>query len=375
LGWFVAAFVGHPGRLRRVVCILLGVVFILVTVAAGVNSHYQYKPTLGSLWGDVGASNVVSEDQLRPSTRGTNAAGQPPTTAAPGCDTIPSTGQVATVQIPGPAAGQPAKDAYVYLPPAWCNNDDTDYPVAIMLHGAPSPEGGKDFLGAMELVKYADAFAADHGGKTPVIVMPNAGSPNDTECADSQKYGKIETYLTTDVPNWIRSWNVLTDRIQPPGKGWIIGGYSMGGTCSLMLALRHPELFQTFADYGGDAFGTGDGIPADQQRTQTIRDLFGGDAQAFDSRDPSKQLTTKKFPAMGGWFGVGGADQGTLRDMRRYYDQAQAAEIAVCFDVIPDVDHTFVAWKPTMANSFPWLAARTGLIPMTPEIQASCKKP
>ena len=60
---------------------------------------------------------------------------------------------------------------------------------------------------------------------------------------------------------------------------------------------------------------------------------------------------------------------------RWYFSQAAQAGMTVCFDSIPDQDHTFLAWKPTFANSIPWLAARTGLIPMTPEIQASCKKP
>jgi len=375
IGWFVIAFTGHGAR--RIVCSIVGVLFVLLTVAAVVNAHYEYKATLGSLWGDVGA-NVVSSGSLEKSTHttGTVAPGQTTTTAPPGCDKIPDTGEVAgPIDVPGTKSGVGVRNVWVYLPPAWCTNDNTMYPVVIYLHGTPSPEGSKDFLGAMELVKNVDAFAAAHNGKAPVIVMPNVGAPNDTECADSAKYGNNETYVSEDVAGWIENWDVLTGRVQPPGKGWAVGGYSMGGTCGLMLTLRHPDVWHTFADYGGDAFGTGDGLSPDQQRSQTIRDLFNGNAQQFDERDPTKVMAGKKLSDLGGWFGVGGNDRGTMADQRRYFDEATQAGMSVCFDVIPDQDHTFIAWKPTFVNSLPWIAARTGLIPMTPDIQATCKKP
>ncbi|MBI2706583.1 MAG: hypothetical protein HYX32_15020 [Actinobacteria bacterium] len=358
--WFVASFVGRGRhRIRRTAFASIGVVFLLLTTAAIVNARYVYKPYLKSLWGDIGV-DVVLEDALKPTA---------------GCTQIPEQGELVQVQLPGPKSATPTKDGYVYLPPAWCVNDKTQYPVFVYLHGTPSPDGAKDFAGAMELPKTFDAFAAQNGGKAPVVVFPNAGAPNDTECADSGAYGNIETFLSQDVPDWITSWDQFRGRIMPPGKGWVVGGYSMGGTCGIMLTLRHPDVWNTFADYGGDSFGVGDGVAPDVQRTETISGLFGGNASAFDERDPTKNMQGKKLPNLGGWFGVGGIDQGTARDMRTYYNEATQAGMTVCYDVIPGQDHTFLAWKPTFINSLPWLAARTGFIPMTPDIQKSCGKP
>ncbi len=88
----------------------------------------------------------------------------------------------------------------------------------------------------------ADAYARDHDGGAPILVMPDilGGFDNDTECVDSAR-GNVETYLTEDVPATV----VPRLSTAPPGPQWAVAGFSLGGMCSLMLALRHPDLFPT----------------------------------------------------------------------------------------------------------------------------------
>ena len=52
----------------------------------------------------------------------------------------------------------------------------------------------------------ANAYAAEHGGLAPIIVMPdpNGDKTEDSECVNSQ-FGNAETYLTVDVPAYLRS--------------------------------------------------------------------------------------------------------------------------------------------------------------------------
>jgi enterochelin esterase-like enzyme len=303
-------------------------------------------------------------------------SGPTETTARPGCATIPANGEVTSVTTPGTSSGLTGKPTWIYLPPSWCTNDGTQYPVMMLIHGAPSPEGGHDWITTAKAAEIADEFAASHGGKAPVLVFPDAGSPNDTECVDSTKYGKLEQYLSVDVPGWVESADQFKGRLQPRPQGWTIGGYSLGGTCGLTLALRHPDVWHTIADYGGDAFGVDDATSASKQKADTTKELFDGDGKRFDDHDPAVQLQKKgDLSAFGAWFSVGGNDQTTMKDIRHYHDLAKQAGMKVCWQVVPNEDHSFEATKAAFKASLPWISARTGLFPMTPEIEATCKNP
>jgi enterochelin esterase-like enzyme len=296
------------------------------------------------------------------------------TTRTPGCGTVPAKGELRSVTIPGTTSGFTGKPTWLYIPPSWCTNDDTKYPVMMLIHGAPSPEAGHDWISTGRAGDIADEFAAAHGGKTPLLVFPDAGAPNDTECVNSTKYGKIEQYLSVDVPNWVQTNAEFAGRIQPAPQGWTIGGYSLGGTCGLTLALRNPNVWRTIADYSGDIFGVDEGAGPSQQKADTTKQLFDGDATVFDQHDPSALLKKGTLGDLGAWFSVGGADGEAIHDIRNYHDLAQQAGMAVCWQVVPGQGHDYESYKAGFKASLPWISARTGLFPMTPEIAASCKK-
>lgn len=111
----------------------------------------------------------------------------------------------------------------------------------------------------------------------------------DSECVDTPT-AKVETYLTRDVPR-------VVSRLfgtRPPGPAWAVAGLSEGGSCAVMLALRHPTVFATFGDYAGllgprvgDSNG---GVP------DTVAELFGGSQAAFAAHDPATLLAANRAP-------------------------------------------------------------------------------
>jgi S-formylglutathione hydrolase FrmB len=122
----------------------------------------------------------------------------------------------------------------------------------------------------------------------------NGSLTADTECVDSPR-GNVETYLTVDLPEFVHS-RFFT---QPPGRSWGIGGFSEGGTCSIMLALRHPDVFSTFADYSG-LLGPRTG--STNAIGNTVAVLFHGSQQDFDDHEPRYLLTHHRYHrSVAGW--------------------------------------------------------------------------
>ena len=139
-----------------------------------------------------------------------------------------------------------------------------------------------DWLRAGEAITTLDAFASAHGGNAPVAVFVDSGGRFnvDTECVNGPR-GNAADHLTNDVIPY------MTARFGVSGEqaNWGVVGFSAGGTCSIDLAVMHPNLFHAFVDIAGD-IGPNSGTKA-----QTIDRLFGGNADAWASFDPTTVIT------------------------------------------------------------------------------------
>ena len=173
--------------------------------------------------------------------------------------------------------------------------------------------------------------------------------------------------LPSDVPAAVRA-NLGT---LPPGPAWAVAGLSEGGSCAIMLALRHPGLFATFGDFSGLA-GPRVGETNDDT-ADTVAQLFGGSQQAFAAHEPADLLATGRFPHTGGWFEVGDLDDEPLAAAQQLVPLATAAGIATCLVVVPDGDHTFDLWSAAFRQSLPWTAQRLGLVAVSPTATAPCQ--
>ena len=240
---------------RRVVSVV-SVVLTTATAMTLVNQHYQYYPTVGTVLG-VDAQNQVAADKLEDIRQQYNGV-------------LPSHGVTVQVAIPGTVSGFKARHAEVWLPPAWIANRNIHLPVIELLAGVPG--GPLDWTRAGFADQTAEKFANAHHGVAPIIVMPdaNGSATGDTECVNSKR-GQAETYLTVDVPRFVRkTYGAETS----PGS-MAIAGLSAGGMCSLMLALRHPDLYSTFADYAGLTSPTvGESIEPNETTQQLFDDCL-----------------------------------------------------------------------------------------------------
>jgi S-formylglutathione hydrolase FrmB len=338
--------VRRPGP--RVLLGLLSVVALLLSAGVAVNAYFGYFRTLGEALGSAPpGETTLARVRARAGARQGH-------------------GTVVPLTIPGTTSGFVGRPAQVYLPPAWSSPKQAPLPVVLLLHGTPGDP--TDWVEGGQAQSTADAWAAAHGGVAPVLVMPdiNGSLTADTECVDSP-LGNVETYLTVDVPAAVRS-NLQT---LPPGPDWVIAGLSEGGSCSIMLALRHPDLFATFGDFSG-LVGPRVG-EANDDTADTVAQLFGGSQQAFAAHEPADLLASTRFPRTGGWFQVGALDAEPLAAAQHLVPLADAAGIATCVVVVPGGDHTFDVWSAAFRQSLPWMAQRVGLVPPSAAATAPCE--
>src|SRR4051812_12544065 len=135
-------------RWPRTLLVLLSVVTVLLSAAVGVNAHFGYVRTLGeALGGSPPGTTAPSKGPARAGARSGH-------------------GTVVPLTIPGTVSGFVARQAQVYLPPAWSVPQQAPLPVVMLLHGTPGDP--TDWVEGGRAQTTADAWAKEHGGVAPV---------------------------------------------------------------------------------------------------------------------------------------------------------------------------------------------------------------
>ena len=127
----------------------------------------------------------------------------------------------------------------VQLPPGYDPHRKQPYPVVFAYHGFPGHPAAYDHMGNF-FGKVDAAIAAKRLAPT-IFVMPQLNTPAtlDTECVNVPGGQQGETWLATDLPQWVLThFNVSRER-----TSWATYGYSFGGWCAAMIAMRHPDIF------------------------------------------------------------------------------------------------------------------------------------
>lgn len=336
---------------RRGVSVLACLVVVLAA-GANINAHYGQFPSLRAAF-ELPPANEIPFASLksvpgqaipRSPERALLDGWQPPST-------MPKNGVVTQVSIPAATSHFPVtRNAYLYLPPAYRVSPRPLLPVLVLLHGQPG--GPRDWINGGQIATMMDRFAAAHKGLAPIVVMPDVtGSAfANPLCVDS-RLGHSETYLTGDVPAWIKK----TLQVDPDSGKWVVAGYSYGGTCALQLALRKPAVFPTFVDISGQD------EPTLGSRAKTVDEVFGGDERMFRRFNPVDLLTTNSYPGSAGVFSVGRSDSVFLPQQKRVFEAAQRNGIKVIWRETPGT-HNWQAWSAGLGDSLAWLAGRMGLV-------------
>ncbi len=350
--WLAVSGWSGSGRWRRV-AMVVAVVLTLASMLDTIDQQSDSFPTVGRLV-TLDPENVVDTPQLKSIHDQVISTGR-----------LPDQGVVITVNIPPTVSRFATRPAYVYLPPAWFAKVTPSLPTLVLLPGEPG--SASDWSNDGDADNTADAFAAGHHGEAPIIVMPDPNGVHtvDSECVNSQ-FGQAETYLVDDVPAFVRhEFNASR-----AAGSLAIGGLSAGGTCSVMLALRHPTVYPTFASFSGFA------SPQYQEtsQAQTIDILFHGSDSDFAAHDPTQLLEDGHFPGLAGWFEVGDQDTEPLEAAHNLQPAALRAGIATCILVRPG-GHDFDLWSQALEDAFPWLAWRLGLTGQPSHEPATCDQP
>ena len=255
-------------------------------------------------------------------------------------------GAMHMVSVPAPRSGFAARRAVIYVPAA-ARRPGARLPVVMLLGGNPSTP--LEWTGEWHIASFVDHFAELHGGRAPIVVMPdeNGTYRGDTECVDSQR-GDAERYLTEDVPAYLRAHDpVSTSR-------WAIAGISEGGMCATVLALRHPGLFMAFANLSGLARPT---IGEHDRESATVLALFHGSQRAFDAHDATWLLAQHRYPQEAGWLGAGRADADVVQAQSEIAAEASRAGVSITRSVLPGA-HSLGLWLRMLPAVFDWLWRR-----------------
>jgi enterochelin esterase-like enzyme len=332
---------------------VLAMVFCILAAFTVVNQTFDYYPTMARLFGKD-AANFADLPQLKAIRTETRKTGK-----------LPDHGETITLPIPGTVSKFHASPAFVYLPPIWFKSPEPQLPVIELIAGVPGEPS--DWTRAGYADTTATSFAQLHHGISPILVIPdNNGPSQDTECSNSSM-GNAETYLITDVPNFMQAnFNAAVGK-----HSLAVAGLSDGGTCASMLALRNPTIFQTFASYSGYNVPT----YLNDNAQQTISALYGGSTANYDAHSPQYLLTNKKFPGLAGWFAAGQQDGSALGPAKQLADLAGKAGFQQVCLTTPPGTHSFTFWASAFQDSLPWLSWRLGITPPPTDVAAHCEPP
>ncbi len=346
-----------PARRRgRTLAVAAGVMAMLAG-SLGVNADFGQYTTIGSL-ADASVAPPLPARVLAAQRAG--APGLPQRAAEPALPLwrnavapgMPRAGLVGSVTIPAPVSHFAARTAYVYLPPDALLPHPVALPVFIMISGQPGSPG--NVISSGQIAGVFDAFAAAHNGFAPIVVVPDQlGAPDRNPMCLDGPLGASASYLTVDVPNWIRSHLA----VQSSPDAWAIGGFSQGGTCSIQLGAAHPELFSAIVDISGQR------APKNGSLAQTIALGFGGDSAAYRAALPEAVLARNApYRGMVAVFGVGQLDARYGPIATRMRSAASAAGVQAVEAVSPGTGHDWHTVHWVLENALDPVYARLGLL-------------
>ena len=191
----------------------------------------------------------------------------PPPTPQPTKPTPELKAETITSQaLAGNLLGDPAeRTVYILLPPGY-GASDKRYPVVYVMPGGdglPTHFTG-GFMAASQVLLGKDEI------KEMILVFPDGTNRIwGGSLVRSSTIGDYETYVTRDVVDYVDTHY----RTLPTRDSRGIGGCSNGGTTSMRLALKYPNVFSVVAATSGEWDTSPQVRPDDVQRVQRLKEL------------------------------------------------------------------------------------------------------
>ncbi|MEO6943807.1 MAG: alpha/beta hydrolase-fold protein [Lacisediminihabitans sp.] len=342
VGVAVASFRGV--RTWRKVLAGCAIPLFVLAGGIGINSDVGEFPRVGDLIGHTTVRALVLPAPSTSSPSSSVAKWVPPVD-------LPLKGRVGFVSIPAVTSHFAARKAIVYLPPAALVPNAPALPVLEMMSGQPGEP--LNLVTSGNFPEILDSFALAHRGLAPIVVIPDQlGAPqNNPMCVDSP-LGNSASYLTVDVPAWVRDHL----RVLPGRSDWAIGGFSQGGTCAIQLGAKYPALFGNIFDIAGQV------APHHGSIASTIRDAFGGSPARYQAATPLALLRAgAPYPDTFAVFVSGQDDARFGPGARVVATAAAAAGITVRSVVSPGTAHDWRTVRYALNAGIPLLMNQWGL--------------
>jgi enterochelin esterase-like enzyme len=331
----------------------------LVAMAFGVmavNRYFDYYQTWGAALADFG--NAGPNGGLAVSDRTlVDAGGSAAASLEPGLQ--PSQvylglaerqGYTLRLRVTGPRSHL-SRLVYVYLPPQYFQPQFKSYrfPVIELIHGQPGEP--QDWINVVGVQVTLDALVRRGMARPAVLVMPDANGGNQIslQCLNQARGPQDLTYLAQDVPSQVT--RLL--RVQPPGIGWGVAGYSEGGFCAANMALRFPHT------YGFAASMSGYFLPMQNQLANPSRLVspFGGNRTQQAKNTPVNEVRSLPAGSMipQFWIGAGKAARADVSAAEYFWQLLQLHEANVPLVLTPGSGHTMTTWRAEVPPMLSWM--------------------
>ncbi|GCD44565.1 alpha/beta hydrolase [Streptomyces paromomycinus] len=340
--------------LGRIGTILVTQVAVLCSLALAVNSSFEFYSSWDELLGNTDDGPVAVSGGGGPryadarSLRGglVQPAGPQGLDRVTGLPEGPphEVGKVESVRLVGRRT-RVVNPAFVYLPPQYFQHQyrRQRFPVSVVISGYP---GGIMNLAQHLRIPQTAGRLIEEGRMQPtvlVMVRPTIAPPRDTECVDVPGGPQAETFFTQDLPEAVKA----AYRVGHDPSAWGAFGYSSGGTCSMLLALRSPGTYTSAVSLSGD-YAVKDDL--------TTGSLFGSGAAAARrerEHDLLWRLAHRPVPQVSVLVASSRLGEPNYRDTLRFVEAAKPP-MTVDSIILPRGSHQFSTWRREVAPALEW---------------------
>lgn len=333
--------------LRRLLALAVVSLLTVLTLAAPINAEYGWYPTIGDLRPGTVQGQEVASAEPAASAVAARVASSP---LVSGPRTRPAVHLALKSTASGAGAGYQDFTVHgrrsgmtgtvtVWFPKEYRSEPNREFPVIEGFHGiAPAPYA---FFNVVHMDQIVSDLAASGKMRPALIVIPHwAPGGRDNECVDSAAGGKVETWLTQDIPEWLYS----TFRVLPGRDAFAAWGMSAGGWCANMSSMLHPDTFATAISLGG--YWRPDFDP-------TFVPFHPGSAEW--NRYDLISLAHKRPPSVALW-SLYGKSEVLAAPTSREMLAAVTRPTSLTSIVLPRGGHNTAVWLPYVQPSLEWLA-------------------
>ena len=344
--WAIAAKL----LLLRIIAACLAFIPAMVFGVAMVNRYYDYYQTWSAAIGDVTSQGVPAATLPSTVSRSSIASGLLAGRYAD-ITLARQQGYVLPLIVHGLSSGI-TRTVYVFLPPQYFwpgSYQRYRFPVIELIHGFPGQP--QDWITVLNVNSMLDTLVSQRLARPAVLVMPdaNGGRGISLQCLNQVNGPKDATFLASDLPRYIAGGL----RVQQPGSGWGIAGYSEGGFCAANLGLQHGRVYS----YAGVLSGYF--RPSDNQLTRPSRQVspFGGNRRLALLNTPLDLLQSLPaghlIPRF--WLGAGVLDGADVRNAQTFGQLVQLRQPAVTVMLVRGGGHSAHTWRQLLPSMLGWM--------------------